>query len=79
MNEPKYGTPEWDVYVQKERERLEVEYGQVWSTDEVTSEFEVESFLAPFCFVKSKETGQGGSLMFQGSPRFYFMFRPDGG
>jgi hypothetical protein len=49
----------------------------VWTTDELTSEFEVTSFLAPIVFVQHLETGIKGTLSFQHSPRVYFDFRPD--
>lgn len=57
-----------------EREILEKEYGQVWTTNELTRDFDVIGFGAPFVVVKRKSDGQKGSLMFQHSPRFYFKF-----
>ena len=78
MNEPKYGTPEWKEYEDAERAKLAEDYEEVWNTDEVTAEFDVQSFLAPFCFVVRRSTGEEGSLMFQASPRFYFDFKPSG-
>lgn len=56
---------------------LESEYGQVWSTDELCQMFVVEGFLAPFCVVRNKKTGQRGTVKFQHSPRFYFSFQPE--
>ena len=76
MNEPKYGTPEWETYIAEERVKLEAKYGEVWSTPEVEAAFNVESFQAPFCSVTRRSTGESGSLMFKHSPRFYFDFRP---
>jgi len=61
-----------------ERTRLENEYGQVWDTSELTCDFEVKAFLAPFISVKKKDTGENGTLLFQHMPRFYFEFRPSG-
>lgn len=75
MSEPKYGTPEWDEYVRKERISLEIKHGQVWDTDEVQRDFVVESFLAPFVFVKRRSDGIRGTMIFQHSPRFYFDFK----
>jgi hypothetical protein len=59
------------------REALEQQYGQVWSTDELTGDFEVIGFLAPFVVVRRRSDGVKGSLEFQHSPRFYFNFAKD--
>jgi hypothetical protein len=59
------------------REALEKEYGQVWDTDELSRDFEVKGFMAPYVVVKRKSDGQIGSLEFQHSPRFYYGFTPD--
>jgi len=59
-----------------EKELLEVEHGQVWNTEELTNEFEVQGFLAPFVVVIQKKSGVRGSMMFQDYPRFYFDFNP---
>ena len=61
-----------------ERTRLESEYGQVWDTKELTRDFEVKAFLAPFVSVKKKDTGENGTMLFQHFPRFYFKFNPSG-
>lgn len=58
------------------REALEAKYGQVWTTSELSSEFEVLGFMAPLVVVKRRSDGVKGSLMFQHSPRFYFKFEP---
>jgi len=55
-----------------ERVRLEQEHGQVWDTKELSVEFEVKGFMAPFIVAIRKSTGEKGSLMFQHRPRFYF-------
>jgi hypothetical protein len=60
-----------------ERERLEQKYGQVWSTDELTSDFEVIGFLAPFVKVRRRTNGREGVMMFQHSPRYYFSFKEE--
>ena len=60
----------------RERARLQVKYGidNVWNGDELSREFEVTAFMAPFCIVKRKSDGVKGSVEFQHSPRFYFNF-----
>ena len=60
-----------------DREQLERVYGQVWTTDELTKDFEVIGFAAPFVVVKRKSDGKKGSLEFQHSPRFYYNFVRD--
>jgi len=59
------------------REALEAAHGQVWSTPELTQDFEVLGFLAPFVGVRRKSDNKRGSLLFQHSPRFYFGFQED--
>lgn len=56
------------------RADLEARYGRIWSTSELTQDFEIISFLSPFVFVNNKITGKQGSLCFQDLPRFYFDF-----
>lgn len=56
------------------RKELEEKYGRVWDTDELTEEFVVEGFLAPFVTVRRKEDGVRGSMKFTHMPRFYFNF-----
>lgn len=58
------------------REYLEHKHGQVWDTDQLQEDFEVLGFMAPIIAVRRKCDGVKGSLMFQGSPRFYFGFDP---
>lgn len=57
-----------------ERESLENKYGKVWDTSELTRDFEVSGFLAPFVAVKRKADGKKGMLTFQHHPRYYFGF-----
>lgn len=59
-----------------ERKRLEGLHGQVWSTDELSRDFSVKGFSAPFVVVERKIDGVKGSLEFQHMPRFYFNFQP---
>ncbi len=61
------------------REALEAEHGQVWSTDQLSQDFEVIGFLAPLIAVRRKSDGKKGSLEFQHSPLFYFGFKPHDG
>jgi hypothetical protein len=58
-----------------EREILENKYGRVWNTSELQQDFEVQSFAAPFIMVKSRKTGNSGSMTFQARPRYYFDFQ----
>lgn len=57
-----------------ERRRLEAHYGQVWNTHQLSVEFEVIGFMAPYIVVKRKSDGRKGSLEFRHAPRFYFNF-----
>jgi hypothetical protein len=59
------------------RAALESVYGQVWDTSELTRDFIVMGFMAPFVVVYRKLDNQRGSLEFQHAPRFYFNFQPD--
>ena len=61
----------------RERARLEVKYGidNVWDTDDVTREFEISGFMAPFCAVTRRSDLAKGLVQFQHSPRFYFDFQ----
>ena len=58
------------------REYLEAKHGQVWSTSELSEDFDVIGFPAPLVVVRRKSDGVKGSLMFQHHPRFYFGFEP---
>jgi hypothetical protein len=46
------------------REALEAEHGQVWSTEELSQDFEVIGFLAPLVVVRRRRDGKKGSLEF---------------
>ncbi len=61
------------------RHALEAQYGQVWTTDELSQDFEVIGFMAPFVVVWRKADGAKGSVEFQHSPRIYFNFQPHQG
>lgn len=58
------------------REALENQYGQVWSTDQLSDDFEVLGFMAPLVVVRRRSDGRKGSLEFQHGPRYYFNFQP---
>ena len=58
------------------REYLEAKHGQVWSTDELSRDFDVVGFMAPIIVVVRKSDRQKGSMMFQHNPRFYYGFEP---
>ena len=61
------------------REALEAEYGKVWDTTQLSQEFEVTGFMAPFVVVRRKSDSVVGSMTFQHMPRFYWGFEPDRG
>ena len=48
------------------------EKGQTWTTEELTRDFEVTGFAAPFVVVRRRSDGKVGSLEFTHSPRVYF-------
>lgn len=56
---------------------LEAKHGKVWTTSEMSAEYEALGFMAPYIIVRKRETGERGSLMFTHSPRFYFNFQPE--
>ena len=62
---------------QKSKDDWAKEYGKVWETKDLTSEFEVISFAAPYVVAKNKLTGKKGSLLFSHSPRYYFGWLED--
>ena len=59
------------------RDVLEQEHGQTWNTQELSQDFEVLGFMAPFVVVKRKSDGVKGSLMFRHSPRIYYGFQQE--
>ena len=48
-----------------------------YTTAEMSAEFEVIGFMAPFVAVRRKADGVKGSMEFTHSPRFYFNFVAD--
>ena len=82
-------TPDLTEYMRREmvdrinsnpsdRALLEERWGKdnVWDTHELMEHFEVKGFMAPYCLVIKKLTGEKGSVMFQHSPRLYFHWEP---
>lgn len=57
------------------REELEARHGQVWTTQELSTQFEVMGFGAPLVVVRRKADNIEGSLIFQHYPRFYWGFK----
>lgn len=51
--------------------------GPVWTTAEMTFEFEALGFAAPFVVVRHRESGREGMLEFIHQPRVYFDSRGD--
>jgi hypothetical protein len=43
-----------------------------WSTDQLTRDFSVAGFQAPFCVARRKADDMRGSLEFSGRPRRYY-------
>ena len=56
------------------REYLESKHGQVWSTSELSDEFEVIGFMAPVVVVRRRSDGQKGSVYFQHTPDMQVTF-----
>ena len=50
---------------------------KTWTTSEMTAEFEVLGFLAPYVVVRRKSDSKTGSLQFRHSPRVYFGWQED--
>jgi len=58
----------------RERQRLEAQYGQVWDMAQLSVDFDVLGFIAPYVVVRRKSDSRKGSLEFQHHARFYFNF-----
>jgi hypothetical protein len=48
-----------------------------WTTEELSRDFEVVGFMAPFVVVKRKSDGKKGTLEFTHNPRVYFGWSED--
>ena len=59
------------------RTALEGAYPAVWNEDEFNTAFELLHDAPPYVTVVNRETGQGGTLIYVDSPRFYFLFNPE--
>jgi len=59
------------------RAELEARYGQLWNTEQLTAEFTVTGFMAPYVIVRRKSDNAVGSLEFQHDPRYYFNWQED--
>lgn len=60
-----------------ERQRLESRFGQTEDTAQLSDDFEVLGFMAPYVVVRRKSDGRKGNLEFQHTTRFYFNFVAD--
>jgi len=56
------------------RTALEARYGQLWDSKELSAEYSVQGFAAPFVMVVRKSDQARGLLMFSHNPRFYHSF-----
>jgi len=56
---------------------LAAETGQTWTTQQLTADFEVKGYMAPYVVVKRRSDGAVGSLEFTHNPRIYFGWRAD--
>ncbi len=56
------------------RAKLESEYDEVLSGDEMAAKYTVSGFGMGLCVVRRKSDNQRGSLDFTHMPRFYFNF-----
>ena len=60
----------------KTKLQLQEEHGgEVLSTTELVSKYEVRSFLAPMVFLTNRATGKKAVAEFQHMPRYYFNFQ----
>lgn len=57
------------------KEQLEEQYGEVYSTAEMDEHYEITGFMAPFVVVRRRADDVKGSMMFQDNPRYYFSFK----
>jgi hypothetical protein len=66
---------DWEV--EEIRKDLEAVVGTVWNTTELTRDFDVLGFQAPYVVAREKASGKLGSLRFQHYPRFYYNWKED--
>lgn len=56
----------------EDKDKQTDEFEQTWTTDELTRDFEVLGFMAPFVVVRRRSDGKRGTLQFTHMPRLYF-------
>ena len=56
-------------------QKLIAEYGQLWNTEQVTKDFEIRSFMAPYVSVRRRSDNVKGTMQFTHMPRWYFNFK----
>lgn len=61
------------------RAALEQAYERTWNEAEFAGQFVAEKFEPPYVHVLDKMTGHRGTMIYLDSPRFYFLFNPEGG
>ena len=61
----------------KSRREMEDLGQEVWGQSELSEDFEILGFRAPFVVVERRFDGARGSLMFQDAPRLYFQFEKE--
>jgi len=66
-----------EVNQDTERAKLAEKYGDVMTTSEMQSLYDVEGFLAPFIVCRRKADGKRGTLMFSHAPRYYFSWQEE--
>ncbi len=59
----------------EKRNELQEEYGQVWDTEQMQKDFDVQSYLSPVTIVIRKFDGVRGTLLFARLPRLYYGFK----
>lgn len=59
-----------------DRSDLIAKYGQVWNLEQLSCEFHILAFSAPFVIVRRRVDECVGSVLFQHNPRWYFQFTP---
>ena len=66
-----------ELNVGRGRRELDHLHGKTWDPAELTADFEVMGFMAPFVVVRRKSDRAVGSLEFQHDPRLYFNWQED--
>lgn len=58
------------------RGELESLYGQVWDTEQLRAQFDVQNIDPPYAHVVRKADNVYGTIAFVRAPEFYFLFKP---